>query len=173
MQDLDDVSDYLILKLSETSEDKIISFLKFNKLLYYCQAWHLAIHHEPLFKARFEPWIHGPICREIWDNKNITSIYGAIHLEDNKSKQENIDQEKIKFIDEVLEAYKGWTDWSLEDQIKHEAPYIRAREGLNPNAQCHNMIKEKDMEIYYGFQIAYQNAQREEDQKLFDFIPQV
>ena len=45
-----------------------MSHLKLQKLLFYCQAYHLAYFKEPLFDEDFEAWVHGPVCRIIYDS---------------------------------------------------------------------------------------------------------
>ena len=39
-----------------------ISNLKLQKLLYYAQAWFLALQDKPLFDERIEAWAHGPVA---------------------------------------------------------------------------------------------------------------
>lgn len=50
-----------------------VSNLKLQKLLYYAQAWHLAIFKQPLFNDEIEAWVHGPVVPEVFrayrDNK--------------------------------------------------------------------------------------------------------
>ena len=36
-----------------------------QKLLYYTQAWHLAIKGRPLFEGQFEAWPEGPVLPEV------------------------------------------------------------------------------------------------------------
>ena len=43
-----------------------ISNLKLQKLLYYAQAWHLALYGEPLFRDRIEAWVHGPVVPPVF-----------------------------------------------------------------------------------------------------------
>jgi uncharacterized phage-associated protein len=41
--------------------------IKLQKLCYYCQAWHLAMHGVPLFNEDFVKWPHGPVCQELFN----------------------------------------------------------------------------------------------------------
>lgn len=66
-----DVAQYL-LSLSRPDCGDIISNLKLQKLLYYCQGFHLALYGEPFFEESFEKWSHGPAIPELYreyDNK--------------------------------------------------------------------------------------------------------
>jgi uncharacterized phage-associated protein len=44
-----------------------VSTIKLQKLCYYCQAWHLAMHGVPFFNEDFVKWTHGPVCRELFN----------------------------------------------------------------------------------------------------------
>ena len=45
-----------------------LTVLKVQKLLYYCQAWHMAFYDgRRLFDGPFEAWVHGPVNRTIYD----------------------------------------------------------------------------------------------------------
>ena len=41
------------------AEQDKMSTMKLQKLLYYCQAWHLVWEEEPLFDAEFQAWANG------------------------------------------------------------------------------------------------------------------
>lgn len=40
--------------------------LKIQKLLYYCQGWHLAWTGKPLFVENIEAWANGPVVADFW-----------------------------------------------------------------------------------------------------------
>ena len=44
-----------------------ITHLKLQKLIYYSQAWYLALEDKPLFEDGLEAWAHGPVCRAVYD----------------------------------------------------------------------------------------------------------
>lgn len=60
-----DVAKYLIT-LVDTDGGDVITALKLQKLLYYCQGFYLAIHDRPLFSERILRWDHGPVVAEVW-----------------------------------------------------------------------------------------------------------
>ena len=70
-----DVVDYFLGFANETGE--WITNLKLQKLVYYAQAWHLAIYSKPLFNTDFEAWVHGNVIHDLysecksWGNHNI------------------------------------------------------------------------------------------------------
>lgn len=61
------VADYIIAFAHEHGDP--VSNLKLQKLLYYAQAWHLALHDNPLFDERIEASVHGPA---------VPPVYGAL-----------------------------------------------------------------------------------------------
>ncbi|HUZ03805.1 MAG TPA: type II toxin-antitoxin system antitoxin SocA domain-containing protein, partial [Acidobacteriaceae bacterium] len=54
-----DIAKYFIASFQK--KNKAISNLKLQKLLYYAQAWHLALYGSPLFSDSIEAWVHGPV----------------------------------------------------------------------------------------------------------------
>ena len=52
-----------------------ISHLKLQKLAYYCQGLHLAMHDTPIFTEEFEAWRHGPLSSETFPSK----VLGGSH----------------------------------------------------------------------------------------------
>ena len=54
-------SSTLLLTLGLTSCN-----LKLQKLVYYAQAWHLALRDVPLFEEDFEAWVHGPVIPALY-----------------------------------------------------------------------------------------------------------
>lgn len=60
------VADYVIAFLAEHGDPT--TNLKLQKLLYYSQAWYLALYDLPLFDDRIEAWVHGPV---------VPPVYGA------------------------------------------------------------------------------------------------
>ena len=59
-----DIADYFVRLANETGD--YISNLKLQKLVYYAQAWYLAISDEALFEEDFEAWVHGPVIPELY-----------------------------------------------------------------------------------------------------------
>lgn len=59
-----DIASYFIERANQTKST--INNLKLQKLVYYSQAWHLAIHGIPLFKEDFQAWVHGPVVPELY-----------------------------------------------------------------------------------------------------------
>ena len=56
-----DVAAYILEKCGRMSTWRL------QKLLYYCQAWHLVWADRPLFPERIEAWANGPVVREVYE----------------------------------------------------------------------------------------------------------
>lgn len=127
-----------------------ISNLKLQKLLYYAQAWHLALKGQPLFVARFEAWIHGPVNPEMYQKYK---AYGYKNI-DADVKKPIFDTTTEAFMQELLEEYFPLDAYELERLTHQEAPWIEARNGLSAAQPSHAIISEDSMRQYYQSQIS-------------------
>lgn len=146
-----DVADYIVLKLKEAGAP--LSALKLQKLLYYVQAWHLAFHGVPLFRGKFQAWVHGPVNRDLYDRFSGTkSLYSDIRLDDVREhfNPNDISADDRMHIDTVLEHYAKYSGSQLEDLTHRELPWIEAREGYAPAERCEREISEDTMQSYYA-----------------------
>jgi len=60
MRSAHDVAAYIVEELGPVTP------MNLQKLLYYCQAWHLVCRAEPLFAEAILAWDHGPVIEEVW-----------------------------------------------------------------------------------------------------------
>jgi len=142
--------DYIVTMLDEAGEE--LNLLKLQKLLYYSQAWHLAFYSKPLFGEKFQAWIHGPVCRPIYNRYSATkSLYSSVSLSDISSPFDlkSIPVAARRHIDCVLEAYAKYTGAQLEDMTHSEDPWKQARKGCRPSERCEVELDEKIMGDFY------------------------
>lgn len=152
MNDINDIADYIILKIKSEDEASLIN-LKLQKLLYYIQAWSYGINNKPLFAGDFQAWIHGPVNQNIYDRfKDSKYLYSEIELEDviNTNVFDVIGADDTKFIDFILENYAQFSGAELEQMTHRESPWIETRKGLKSNERCVDIIPEKSLIKYYG-----------------------
>lgn len=156
MASVDSVTDYIILQVAE--DNRGLSILKLQKLLYYAQAWHLVHYDKPLFDGKFQAWIHGPVCRKVYERFNQTHmLYSCVTHEDirpNFNHQTEINKDECSLIDSVLDAYAGLSGVQLEQMTHQEEPWIKAREGYLPSQRCEVEISEDLMKEFYHNRIA-------------------
>src|SRR6185369_5131439 len=61
------IADYFIGLANETGS--LITNLKLQKLVYYAQAWNLALNDgRALFDDDFEAWVHGPVIFDLYND---------------------------------------------------------------------------------------------------------
>jgi uncharacterized phage-associated protein len=148
---LQDVCDYIIWKINAGGAR--LNILKLHKLMYYVQAWHLAFGRGPCFNSSFQAWVHGPVCRPIYDRfKDTKSMYSAVRSRDLREDFNPADLPKKvrRHIDSILEAYADFTDDQLEEMTHRERPWIKAREGYDAKERCEEPISDQTMASYYG-----------------------
>lgn len=146
-----DVADYLIYFGYETGE--LLTNLKLQKLVYYTQAWHLAIFNKPLFSGTFEAWVHGPVLPSLYNEYKSFRWRPIIKDEFDESKKievEAIFGKKTAFLENVIEEYFGLSGYELEKMTHSEDPWIKARCGLPDDVPCNNSIRNEWMQEYYS-----------------------
>lgn len=151
MTSVNNVCDYITLRLAEAEECS--NLLKIQKLLYYCQAWNLAIKKKPLFNGKFQAWIHGPVNRDIYDRfRESKSLYSQVTTSDilNDFNPSNIPEQDKLHINSVLEVYANFTGSQLEEMSHNEAPWQLARDGYRNSARCFEEIDESQMHKFYA-----------------------
>jgi len=126
-----------------------ITNLKLQKLVYYAQAWHLAIHDEPLMSAKFEAWVHGPVQPALYRSVKSMCDQGWIPIPLAIDRKPRVVEDKEKHLMEVYKVYGGFSAYDLERMTHQEMPWIKARKGLPPDAPSNNVIAESDMKQYY------------------------
>jgi uncharacterized phage-associated protein len=118
--------------------------LKLQKLLYYSQAWYLALADTTLFSEDVEAWIHGPV---------VPRVFGAF-----KEYRWNVidravcplgEAAVIEHVDSVLEKYGKYGATELERLTHSEQPWIYARRGLAPDDPSRNVISKNHMKSFY------------------------
>lgn len=149
---VDTIADYVILSLNSDENYPLIN-LKLQKLIYYIQAWSLGINGESLFNARFEAWVHGPVCIELYNRfRNTKNLYSVITNSDvlNHSAKDVIQPNDVEFVDYILENYARCSCTQIEAMTHNEKPWIEARKGYEPMERCQVQITNEMMKTYYA-----------------------
>lgn len=110
-----------ILTLSDEDEGDLISNLKLQKLLYYCQGFSLAITGKPLFQAQLKAWVHGPVVPEVWHAYREFGP-GSIPCP-NDFEPDSLTADEKSVINEVYNVYGQFSAWKLRDMTHSEAPW--------------------------------------------------
>ena len=116
-----DIAKYILSKTISEEEEKDISHLKLQKLLYYCQGFHLAIFNQPLFDDKIVHWDHGPVVPSVYKkyksygNSVLPALEGC----------EKIAPASKNVIDEVLQVYDQFSPWKLREMTHREDPWLQ------------------------------------------------
>lgn len=118
-----------------------VSPLKLQKLVYYAQAWSLALDEEPIFEEPVEAWKNGPVVRDLLKNTRNQDYVTSISSGD----PSQIDEELRDTITAVIIYYGEKSGEMLQHLTHHEDPWIDARQKAQANKISN--IDEKDKEI--------------------------
>ena len=103
-----------------------ISHLKLQKLVFYCQAFHLAEKGKPMFREDVVAWQYGPVIAEVYDAyKKCGNIpISPEVMKDQKSaKTDKIPGESLSTISSVMEALGHLSPIALMEQSHREDPW--------------------------------------------------
>jgi len=143
-----DIAYELIRMASREDEPDFLTHMRLQKLLYYVQGWHLAMHEKPIFNDEIEAWAHGPVVRSVYDQfKHFDNK--PIILDEATSPKSKIGRGESDFVASVWEAYKGYSAWSLRQMTHNESPWKNARGGLDAAAKSTNKILRSDMQSFF------------------------
>ena len=143
-----DIANYFIWLASES--DVEINAYKLQKLVYYAQAWHLAIYGTLLFNADFQAWVHGPVIPDLLER--YTSQFSWEPIAE-KIEQPKLSEEIGEFLEEVADAYFEYDDETLERMTCSEMPWLEARGHLPRDESCHAIISQESMKKYYSARV--------------------
>jgi uncharacterized phage-associated protein len=124
-----------------------VSTWKLQKLCYYAQAWHYTWTEKPLFAERFEAWVNGPVCPDLF-NRHKGQF--AICADDVKGDSSKLTDDEKDSVNVVLRDYGGMEPYALRELTHSEDPWKNARGGLKENEKCTTEITPEAMGLYYG-----------------------
>ena len=139
-----DVADY-ILWLSHEAGD-LLTNLKLQKLIFYGQAWHLALNEEPLFDEDIQAWVHGPV---------VSSVYGRFkkfrwdRIGEFPDKEPELPEEVKDHLKEILNTYSSFSAWDLERITHNEDPWKIARGNIPKDDPSTAVLSKSVIKDYY------------------------
>lgn len=143
MTTVEDVANYFIALGDERGGE--VSNLKLQKLLYYAQAWHLALYGEPLFAEKFQAWASGPVIPELFWRYDPFGIDPIPRPEQVPA----LPNATSGFLDEVADTYMPLDVWQLHWKTRAEAPWRNARGGRDDGDPCDQALSEADMTDFF------------------------
>jgi uncharacterized phage-associated protein len=138
-----DAADFLLVESRERGE--LLTNLKLQKLLYYAQAWHLALKGAPLFQEDFKAWVHGPV---------LTSQYARfrdfqwrpIELDGDRPV---VEAELRRHLIEIIDEFGVESAVGLELMTHREKPWLEARGDLAQDQPSNAKISKDTMRTFY------------------------
>lgn len=120
---------------------------KLQKLIYYCQAWHLVWERRPLFTARIEAWANGPVVPKLY--KQHRGRYKVKNWPTGDTGR--LAPEELTTVEAVVDYYGEMSGLELAQLTHREAPWkeVRAQAGLGPGDRGDVEIPLSTMLEYY------------------------
>jgi len=143
-----EVAEYILSKTGPMTS------MKLQKLVYYCQAWHLAWTEHSLFGEKIEAWRDGPVVPELFEaHKGFFKIeHGFFAKKIDANGFSGLTEDQKDIINKVLEFY-GKKDPHWLSQLTHmEDPWKNAREkcGSKDREKSSAEITASEMFNYYS-----------------------
>lgn len=140
MATADDVADALVHLTRKITAQKL------QKLLYYCQAWHLVRFNEPLFADEIQAWREGPVVRSIYAKHR-----GAYAISRWKAGDRTmLSEEQLGVVEWVVAKYGRLSAESLSRMTHSEAPWLLARGLLPADAPSSEPISNSILRSFYA-----------------------
>jgi uncharacterized phage-associated protein len=140
MASVHDVAAYILMKLGPTTA------MKLQKLVYYCQAWSLVWDEKPLFAAKIEAWVNGPVIPALYANH-----YRQFEIKEWKlGNTDALNQMQKETVDGVVDFYGLKTAQWLSDLTHREKPWRDARVGLEDGERGKHEITLASLHEYYS-----------------------
>lgn len=106
MTTANDVAKYILEKHGP------LTAMKLQKLLYYCQAWHLVRRDGPLFGDEIQAWAAGPVVRSLFADHRGKYVVGCDDIRGDSGK---VGTDERATIDKVVAHYGGLSAAQLSD----------------------------------------------------------
>jgi uncharacterized phage-associated protein len=139
-----EAANFLLAESQERGE--ILTNLKLQKLLFYAQAWFLALKDRELFAEDFEAWAHGPVLPSQYHR---FKSYAWRPLTVDIEKPVLQDAGAAAHLVDIVEEFGTETAVALERMTHRERPWIEARHDLPDGAISNSPILKASMKQYY------------------------
>lgn len=146
------IADYLLAEANERGE--LLTPLKLQKLLFYADAWYMALFDEELTTEQFQAWVHGPVALSQWHR---FKEYQWRPIVEDISKPE-LASATCKHLDEIMDVFGSESATALEIMTHQEKPWVEARDGLPDHVPSTARISKETTKLFYR-SVAEENPQ--------------
>ncbi|MDU1574856.1 MAG: DUF4065 domain-containing protein [Pantoea sp.] len=140
---INSVANYLLCFAQEHGD--VMTPLKLQKMVFYADAWFLALYDEELVEDQFEAWVHGPVSRSLYAR---FADYKWRPITE-KIECPELDAQIEEHLKEIYEVFGGFTAYELEQLTHQEKPWIEARGDCAQDAPCREVISKKTTQAFY------------------------
>lgn len=144
MHTANDIADWFLATLDRSAGDAI-THLKLQKLVYYAQAWSLALLDRPLFDEDLQAWTHGPVARSVWQRFREQGWQALPPPE----LVPDVEPEVEALLDDIADAYGEQSALRLEELTQSEDPWLVARGGTPIELRSMTAISKEHMRDFY------------------------
>jgi uncharacterized phage-associated protein len=127
-----EIANFLLAECRERGEN--LTNLKLQKLLYYADAWNLALYDRELFTEEFQAWVHGPVLVSQYHR---FKQYKWQPITEDVAKPE-LPEALAKHLSEIVDVFGSENAVALELMTHRERPWIEAR-GDTPETEPSNV----------------------------------
>ncbi|GID53045.1 hypothetical protein Aco03nite_014490 [Actinoplanes couchii] len=124
--------------------------MKLEKLVYYCQGWHLARHNRALFGETIEAWRQGPVVPELYEHHRRQYTISQWPWGNGTE----LTATELATVRWVTNEYGSFSAVELSRMTHHELPWKAARGPLPDSANSSAPVSTEIMRSYYSRQIA-------------------
>ncbi|MEV6348452.1 Panacea domain-containing protein [Actinoplanes sp. NPDC051851] len=122
-----------------------VEAMRLQKLVYYSQAWHLALVDEPLFTDTIQAWRDGPVVVTLWDRHRGQRTVSSWPTGDPGRLSAAAD----KVVALVCQVYGGLSGDDLSELTHNELPWRVARQGVPDHQPSKAAIPAEEMKRFY------------------------
>lgn len=128
----------------------VVTAMKLEKLVYYCQCWHLVRHDLPIFDEPIEAWRQGPVVPALYQkHKGLYQIDEWPHGD-----AARLTPSERAVVAWVADNYGGFSAIELSRMTHSELPWKAARGTLLDSERSNEEIRRDVMALYYARQLA-------------------
>lgn len=135
-----DVAAYILSHLG------LMTTMKLQKMVYYCQAWSLVWDEKLLFKEDIEAWANGPVVRELFNYHRGQYMISSVLI----GNPDLLDDQQKETVEAVLDYYGNKSSQWLSDLTHMEDPWKLTRTGMPEMQRGNRVIKPDVIADYYG-----------------------
>ena len=143
VQETNRIADYLLTESRERGE--LLTPLKLQKLIFYSDAWHLALYDQEITPERFQAWVHGPVAVSQYHRfKEFQWRPITADLD-----RPEFDERTANHLNEIIDVFGSESGTALEIMTHQERPWLQARGGIPDTEPSNAEIDKEVTKLFY------------------------